>query len=328
MSAAWSSTVLAGDAISLELGGGNVVEGNRIGTDPTGTLARPNGTGGVRVFSANNRIGGLTAAARNVISGNQSTGVTLQNSTATGNLVQGNYIGITAAGLAALPNTNGGVNFFNGATANTIGGATTGAGNVISGNTGIGIYVAGGSNGNTIQGNFIGLDAAGTVDLGNTGDGISLSTVSGTIVGGNTAGARNVVSGNNNVGVRIIGATATGNLIRGNYIGVNAAGAGAVGNTNGGITVLNSASSNTIGGSGAGEGNLISGNFLNGINLTAGANGNTIQGNFIGLDAGGTLDLGNTGDGIHLNGVSGTIVGGTTPAARNIVSGNNDGGIR
>ena len=58
------------DAISLEGNGGNVVEGNFIGTDPTGTLARPNGSGGIRVFSSGNRIGGLTAAARNVISGN------------------------------------------------------------------------------------------------------------------------------------------------------------------------------------------------------------------------------------------------------------------
>jgi hypothetical protein len=72
------------DAISLEGNNGNIVEGNFIGTDPTGTLARPNISGGVRVFSANNRIGGLTAAARNTISGNQGTGITLQNSTATG----------------------------------------------------------------------------------------------------------------------------------------------------------------------------------------------------------------------------------------------------
>ena len=146
-----------------------------IGTDPTGTLARPNGSGGVRVTSANNRIGGLTPAARNLISGNQGAGVTLENPTATGNVVQGNYVGITATGLAALPNTNGGVSFFNRASGNTIGGAASGAGNVISGNTGLGINVTSSSDGNTIQGNFIGLDAAGTFDLGNTGDGISLN---------------------------------------------------------------------------------------------------------------------------------------------------------
>jgi uncharacterized repeat protein (TIGR01451 family) len=318
----------AGDAISLEANGGNVVEGNRIGTDSTGSLARPNGSVGIRVFSANNRIGGLTPAARNLISGNQGSGITLQNSTATANVVQGNYIGITAAGLAALPNANGGVSFFNGASANTIGGAASGAGNVISGNTGLGINVTFGSNGNTIQGNFIGLDAAGTFDLGNTSDGIFLNGVSGTIVGGSIPAARNVVSGNNNVGVRITGAAATGNLIRGNYIGVNASGGAPVGNTFGGITIQTSATTNVIGGTGAGDGNLISGNFLNGINLTTAASGNTILGNFVGVDAAGNADLGNTGDGINIAGVSGTILGGATSGARNVVSGNNNVGIR
>ena len=58
--------------------GGNVVEGTFIGTDPTGTLARPNSLGGIRVFSSGNRIGGLTAAARNVISGNAAAGIAIQ----------------------------------------------------------------------------------------------------------------------------------------------------------------------------------------------------------------------------------------------------------
>ena len=78
-------------------------------------------------------------------------------------------------------------------------------GNVISGNTGIGINIQTGSNGTIIQGNLIGLDAGGTLDLGNTGDGINLNGVTGTTVGGAAAGARNVISGNNNVGIRIQG---------------------------------------------------------------------------------------------------------------------------
>ena len=48
----------------------------------------------------------------------------------------------------------------------------------------------------------------------------------------------------------------------------------------------------------------------------------------IGLDAGGSLDLGNTGDGINLNGVSGTTVGGIAAGARNVISGNNNVGLR
>ena len=62
--------------------------------------------------------------------------------------------------------------------------------------------------------------------------------------------------------------------------------------------------------------------------MSGGSNNTVIQGNFVGLDAGGTLDLGNTNDGINLNGVSGTIVGGTTAAARNVISGNNNIGLR
>ena len=116
------------------------------------------------MFSANNRIGGLTAAARNVISGNQGTGVVLQNSTATGNLVQGNYIGINAAGTAALPNTaaQGGITLRDGASGNTIGGAVAGAGNVVSGHPMHAVTIINANtNDNIVQGNFIGTDPTG-----------------------------------------------------------------------------------------------------------------------------------------------------------------------
>ena len=440
------------DAISLEGNGGNVVEGNFIGTDPTGTLARPNGSGGIRVSSSGNRIGGLTAAARNVISGNSVAGIAIQSSTATGNVVQGNYIGLNAAGTTALPNSafSGAIQIFNGASSNTIGGTVAGAGNVISGNTfgaigvngaatadnliqgnfigtdptgavriansgvgvdvgsslrtivggpglarnvisgnttgiqirnsasgtkvqnnyiglnaagsspifngtgisinnnagvstiggtgpgdgnvisgnnGNGINIQTGSNGTIIQGNLIGLDAGGTLDLGNTGDGINLNGVTGTAVGGAPAGARNVISGNNNVGIRIQGAAAIGNIVRGNYIGLNAVGAAAVANSSGGITVQSSATNNTIGGSAAGEGNVISGNTGIGITLQTSSNENTIRGNLIGLNAAGTQALGNSIEGIRLNGVSGTLIGGTAAGAGNVLSGNGAYGI-
>ena len=94
-----------GNGILVDAAGGNVIEGNHIGTNPAGTLAQPNSSGGILVQSANNRIGGLTPAARNVISGNAGTGIVLANSTATGNVVQGNYIGVNVTGTAAVPNT-------------------------------------------------------------------------------------------------------------------------------------------------------------------------------------------------------------------------------
>ena len=58
----------------------NVVEGNYIGTDVTGTVALANALAGVAITAStipasNNTIGGTTPAARNVISGNsQSNG--------------------------------------------------------------------------------------------------------------------------------------------------------------------------------------------------------------------------------------------------------------
>ena len=119
--------------------------------------------------SANNRIGGLTPAARNVISGNAGTGIVLGNSTATGNVVQGNYIGVNVTGTAALPNTllQGGINVTNGASGNTIGGASPGLATSSPGNTQNAITVFGSNtNDNVIQGNFIGTNPTGTDPVG------------------------------------------------------------------------------------------------------------------------------------------------------------------
>ncbi len=121
--------------ILIREGGGNVLEGNFIGTDATGTLARPNPLG-VLLGSGNNRVGGTTAAARNVISGNNGDGIAI-DANANGNLVQGNYIGTNAAGTAAVANTQAGIRIFS--ATNTVGGSATGAGNVISGNANGGV---------------------------------------------------------------------------------------------------------------------------------------------------------------------------------------------
>ena len=165
-----------------------------------------------------------------------------------GTVVSNNYVGLSASWYGGHLQRHGHSRQQTTTTGNTIGGSAAGAGNVISGNNGIGINITSGANGNTIQGNLSASTPAGNLDLGNTGDGINLNGVTGTTVGGATAGARNVISGNNNVGIRIQGAAATGNLVRGNYIGLNAAGAAAVANTNGGITIQSSATGNTIGG--------------------------------------------------------------------------------
>ena len=75
------------------------------------------------------------------------------------------------------------------------------AGNVISGNFAEGIFLTGGAGGNLVQGNLIGLSAAGTNALPNGFDGISFSGASSNIIGGVVSTTRNVISGNNYNGI-------------------------------------------------------------------------------------------------------------------------------
>src|SRR5207244_6208780 len=131
---------------------GNVIAGNFIGTNPAGTVALPNGSGGLGAViftspSSNNTVGGTTPAVRNLISGNVGYGVDIPGGT--GNTVQGNLIGTDVTGAMALGNTGVGVST-GGLSSNTlIGGTTVDARNVISGNN-RGVDLFGGSN-HTVQ---------------------------------------------------------------------------------------------------------------------------------------------------------------------------------
>jgi hypothetical protein len=286
-----------GGGICLGTNGGNTISGNYIGTDATGAIASANASG-VQVQSANNVIGGTTAAARNVISGNSSSGIVIAGAGVTGNLVEGNFIGTNAAGTAALGNGGAGVNISNAAN-NTIGGTTAGARNVISGNGDTGIVIGGPTaSGTLVQGNYIGTDATGMSALSNVG-GLFI-TGPNNVIGGTAAGARNVISGNNlNVGVTLSGSTATGNQIQGNYIGVRADGSGALGNHLG-VSLDSSASNNSIGGTAANAGNIIANNIGAGVSLFGSAgSGNAILGNSI-HDNTFTGNLGEVGLGIDL----------------------------
>lgn len=117
--------------------------GNYIGTDRTGTMALPNGTGISVLASADNRIGGTTSGTRNVISGNSGSGISLSGYTengtpgppSTGNVVEGNYIGVASDGVTPLGNWSG-VHVGSYATNNTIGSLDpTGSGAAASSNT-------------------------------------------------------------------------------------------------------------------------------------------------------------------------------------------------
>src|SRR5205814_3595386 len=111
---------------------------------------------------------------------------------------------------------------------NLVGGTVSGARNIISGNTSYGVDINGISDpatGNVVAGNFIGTDLSGTLDLGNAADGVLIrfgATLN--TIGGTTAAARNVISGNNVAGVQVQDAGTNSNVIAGNFIGTNPAG--------------------------------------------------------------------------------------------------------
>ena len=216
--------------IRIDVLGGNTIAGNYIGTDVSGTLQVGSDVQdrGIYVLTSGNTIGGTTAADRNVISGNRLQGVLIQQSGTTNNQVTGNYIGTTADGSAQLANVGGGQQmgvYLWDTPANTIGGTADGAGNVISGNLWYGVYAWGpNASGNMIQGNTIGMDAAGSTAIGNgssTQAGIYIASASGNTIGGVAADAGNLIAGNPGSGIIITGTTPTGNSILSNSIHTN-----------------------------------------------------------------------------------------------------------
>lgn len=207
--------------ISISGGGAerNVVQGNFIGTDITGTRGLFEQAVGIAIQiqgRANNLIGGVTLGARNVISGNGG-GVWISGSE---NKVQGNFIGTDVSGTVALGNDYG--VYLGSADATSIGGVEPGAGNLISGNSGnIGygaITMNGqGVTGTRVQGNLIGTDITGILPLGNIA-GLRIGSATGSIVGGSEPGAGNVIAHSGVAGVWVTGDEALRNTIRGNSI--------------------------------------------------------------------------------------------------------------
>ncbi len=310
---------------------GNVAEGNFIGTAVSGQTPLGNDTG-VEIDSGAmaNTIGG-SGAAGNVVSGNLTAGVVISGAGTSGNMVEGNTIGAGVSGQSALPNGTG-VEIYFGATANTVGGSIGVTGNLISGNTNDGVLISdSGTSGNTVAGNLIGTGVSGQTILANAnGVEITLGATANT-VGGNIATARNVVSANTSNGVLISGGGTSGNTIEGNFIGTDITGQLALGNVIGVLVIGGSAT--TIGGTTPGAGNVISGNITAGIEVNgAGTAGTKIEGNFIGANPTGTAAVARTGQtdplvalqnaGVAIISSQGNVIGGTTLAARNVISGN------
>jgi hypothetical protein len=342
------------------------VEGNFVGTDPTGKTSQPNfggifaDGGSFSISDPGNLIGGTTPQSRNLISGNSMVGIAAPPS-AIDMQIAGNFIGPDATGARAVPvafvssGSPIGVVFTGGTV--TLGGTTAGAGNIISGadQNGINVQVNDTENtglavGDLIQGNLIGTDSTGETALANAGLGgvVILDNPSDILVGGTTPAARNIISGNSIYGVAIINGSAN-NLVQGNYIGTDITGAKPLGNGTGvyigteeekGVSnsSLVPSTGNTVGGAVNGAGNVISGNTNDAIQIMGTTQvtvnnqqiyqGNVVQGNLIGTDATGASSIPNLGDGVSLiSGATNNVIGGTNAGEGNLIENNSGNGV-
>jgi hypothetical protein len=271
---------------------GNIIAGNFIGTNAVGTFGFSTTAEvpahGVHVENGarGNRIGGVTPAERNVISGNGRHGVGFWHVGTNENVVVNNLVGLSPDGTRRLANRTDGVDFNYGASYNLVGGVNAGERNVISGNNESGVEISHGSNtiANTIRGNYIGTDVTGSVAPGhlyNGGAGVWVKDrVRDNLVADNVVG--NSLSGGilvDNYG----NCCATGNRIENNRVGIGVDGR-PIPNLFFGIRV--NALQSRIG-----PGNIIANNPV-GIQVDGDGNyGNTITQNSIYGNAGLGIDL-------------------------------------
>jgi hypothetical protein len=298
-------------------GSGNKIIGSMIGTTANGAAVHPDGANTTGIMAVGNGglvIGGTGAGEGNVISGSVTRGVEIQGNNTS---VQGNKIGTDAGGTADLGNGSEGVYVVGTAANIVIGGASVAARNVVSGNGGYGIRLASNGTNVSVQGNYVGTDATGSSDLGNS--------LSGVLVGvGFKSIFQNVISGNDQEGVHL---TASNNFVQGNFIGTNAAGTAALANVGAGVLIGSNQTDNSVGGSTAAERNIISGNGAAGIELASASTGNPVRGNYVGTDASGTFAISNGGSGIKLTSTLGNTIGGSGAGEGNLISGNAANGI-
>ena len=208
----------------------NKILGCWIGVDSTGYVASSKQNTGILLddVSANNIIGDGTPAGMNIIAGNAIQGIHMTN--ATNNIIQGNYIGVGPDGKK-VPKYLGsqtqlyGVNIVSTTGGNLFGGTTTNQANVISGNLESGFRITGSTNTDKIWGNIIGLDAQQSLMVDTQKNGVYLDAAAANqVIGGCNVGEGNVISGNKNNGVLLLGngiPDTYGNNILGNFIGTD-----------------------------------------------------------------------------------------------------------
>jgi CSLREA domain-containing protein len=289
--------------------GGVTIHGNYIGTDVSGSVALGNRWGVALASSSGVTVGGDVPEEGNLISGNTTSGIFLSFA-AVGNTVQGNTIGLNAAGDAALPNGTGAI-LQDSATDNLL------LENTISGNTLHGVHIkpiVRTPSGNRLVGNAIGVSADGAAVFPNGGHGVLVENALNTQVGEEIG---NVIAGNDSSGVAIRGALSTGTRVRRNTIGTNLDEAEGLGNAQEGIRIDRGASNNTIGGTEEGEGNRIAFNGSDGVWIVSGT-GNRVLGNLIDDNGGRRIDLDDDGDPATRDGVTKNDDGDTDEGANNL----------
>lgn len=291
-----------------------------LGVNYDGTSVAPNEIG-VACYGG---VAGNTIK-NNLISGNTTAGVGIRTSNS--NIVQGNKIGTDRTGMFRIPNYYGVA--IDSSASNTVGGALVSQRNLISGNANAGVAInTNMSHDNIIKGNYIGVNANAGISADTIANyyGIAINESYNNLIGGSAAGERNIISGNTDAGISILGLASKGNIIKGNFIGTNALGADSIANGNG--ILLSGASNTIIGGSVTGEKNVISGNHLGGIIMAySGTRNNVVKGNYIGTDRTGMHALSNH-TGVHIfSNANSNIVGGAAGGERNIISANYEMGI-
>lgn len=306
----------------------NTLAGNFIGTTAAGTAALGNKLDGVALENApGNRLIGCTFRQDpfvfyNVIGGNEGNGVRVTNSNDV--VIQANFLGMGADNLTAVGNKLNGA-LINGSSANTQFGGVIPLGNVAAGNGRNGVEIADTATGGVYFNTFAGLPAFITTAVPNALNGFLISST-----GGNNLLRTNVISGNTVNGIHITG-FATGVQVTEAIIGLTTTGTGPLPNGANGVLIDGNAHDNVIGGLQPSiiPESIIGANGANGIAIVGQAIGNKVVHSRIGTSSLGTEAFGNTRAGIFVGGnARDTIIGGTGPGDRNLISANLGGGIQ
>jgi len=341
----------AGNGISFHGSSGNAVVANRIGTNAAGTSAIANGGNGIWITagSDNNAIGGTefvdtsTGEANNptgskgtvapvfvvpplgnLVSGNGRTGI-LIDAKSQNNVLNGNFVGTTADGNAAIGNAGDGV-WINRANNNSLIGCQFVNNpfvyyNVLSGNGGNGLHITD-SNNATVQANFFGIGANNTNIVGNRLDGILVDGSSKNTQVGGVIPLGNVAAGNGLNGIEVRD-TASG-FETFNTFGGLLAFKGAAPNGNDGLLITSTGGNNTV------RTNVFSGNLNNGIEIAGDASGVTVDPDIVGLNTAGNGALPNGNNGVQIGGrAHDNVIGGylSSVIPQNTFSGNDGYGV-